>query len=90
MLGIGLLLSIAMNRGDPGPPLFLHCSNCGTIAGQPGTPSSLKHQLTITRQHGSETTPVEWICPACGTTGPIGADEIPPNDTTVAWPCPRP
>jgi len=82
MPGPGTLLSIAMNR-DPGPGLFLRCGNCGTIAGQPAAPIRFKHHMTITRRHGGETSPVEWICPACGATGPIGTDEIISNDTTV-------
>lgn len=82
MPGPGLLLSIALNRA-PGPGLFLRCGNCGTVAGQPAAPILFKHQITITSRDHGEISPVEWICPACGATGPIAADEIMSSDTPI-------
>jgi len=79
---LGMLISIVLNRGL-NPASYLRCSQCGTIAGEPDRQFLLRTSTRISREHGAEQGPPEWICPGCGATGPIGSDEMIASDATV-------
>ncbi|MEU4576004.1 hypothetical protein [Nonomuraea sp. NPDC023979] len=77
------LIAIALNRRLNGDPQFLRCDQCGIIAGQPDTPIRFRHVWSVSRRHGHETLPVEWICPGCGAIAPLATTDELVSDTVA-------
>lgn len=71
-----------------GQPAYPRCSACGHVADPHGpAPGSMRLHLSLTREHGAEATPHEWICPACGRSAPLSAEDY--ATATVARRCRR-
>ncbi|MFY7065701.1 hypothetical protein ACOQFV_07550 [Nocardiopsis changdeensis] len=69
------LLMVWLNR-TPEPPAYPRCSTCRHVADPHGpAPGRMRLHLSLTRAHGAEATPHEWICPACGYTAPLSTGD---------------
>jgi ssDNA-binding Zn-finger/Zn-ribbon topoisomerase 1 len=82
---IRTLIALALNRSLSGEDRYIKCTRCNTMASAlEGAPLLISASIQVAPTSLRQTiTPPEWICPACGRSGPLEVGELLVNDTAV-------